>query len=129
MHLHAALITSLTVLLMFVTGILVGRARGKYQITAPATSGHPDFDRVFRAQMNTLEQAVIFLPVLWLASLYANEAYATYFGFAWLLGRILYVAGYIKEAGKRGMGFMVSLLAFAGLFSMSLWAIAAQLFG
>ena len=76
MHLHAALITALNVLLIAFAMYLVGRARGRFQIQAPATTGNVDFERVFRAHQNTLEQTVMFLPVLWLATLYYNEQYA-----------------------------------------------------
>ena len=31
---------------------LVGRARGRYGIKAPATVGNPDFERVYRVQQN-----------------------------------------------------------------------------
>ena len=37
---------------------LVGRMRIKHNILAPATTGHPEFDRAFRVQMNTLERSV-----------------------------------------------------------------------
>jgi glutathione S-transferase len=127
MHLQAALITALSVVVIFIAMFLVGRARGKYQVKAPATSGHPDFDRAFRAHQNTLEQAVMFLPVLWLATLYSNEQYAAYFGYAWLIGRLWYVLGYIREAGKRSMGFLISFLAFVALLVMSFWGVISKM--
>lgn len=82
MHLQAALITALTVVIISIAMYFVGRARGKFQIKAPATSGHPDFDRAFRAHQNTLEQTVMFLPLLWLATIYCHEQYAAYLGYA-----------------------------------------------
>lgn len=123
MHLHAALITALTAIVLAFATFLVGRARGKTGIKAPATTGHPDFERAFRAHMNTLEQAVIFLPVLWLASIYSKENIASYLGYAWIVGRVWYIVGYVKEADKRSMGFLVSALCFLGLLGMSLWGI------
>ncbi len=39
----------------------VGQARGKYDVEAPATSGHEIFDRVFRVHQNTLEQLITFI--------------------------------------------------------------------
>ena len=123
MHLHAALITALTTLVLVFATFLVGRARGKYDIKVPATTGHPDFERAFRAHMNTLEQAVIFLPVLWLATIYSNENIAGYLGYAWIVGRLWYIVGYIKEADKRSMGFLLSVLCFFVLLAMSLWGI------
>jgi len=127
MHLHAALITALTTIVLFFAMILVGRARGKTGIKPPATIGHPDFERAFRAHMNTLEQAVVFLPVLWLASIYSNESVAGYLGYGWIVGRLWYIVGYIKEADKRSMGFLVSFLCFLGLLVMSLWGIGRAL--
>ena len=127
MHLQAALITALTVVIISIAMFFVGRARGKYQIHAPATSGHPDFDRAFRAHQNTLEQTVMFLPLLWLATMYCNEQYAAYLGYAWLVGRAWYLYGYIAEAGNRGTGFMISSIAMIVLLVMSLWGIISQM--
>ena len=59
---YTALVTLLAVLLYFYTGILVAKARGKFGVKAPATSGNADFERVFRVQKNTLEWMPIFLP-------------------------------------------------------------------
>ena len=55
-----ALAVLLTVLLAIWTMVLVGRARQRHCIKAPATTGNPDFERVFRVQMNTLEATVAF---------------------------------------------------------------------
>ncbi len=127
MHLQAALITALTVVVITIAMYFVGRARGKYQIHAPAITGHPDFERAFRAHQNTLEQTVMFLPLLWLATIYSNEQYAAYLGYAWLIGRLWYVFGYIADAKKRGMGFMVGALALIALLVMSFWGIISQM--
>jgi glutathione S-transferase len=127
MHLQAALITALTVVIISIAMYFVGRARGKYQIHAPAITGHPDFERAFRAHQNTLEQTVMFLPLLWLASIYSHEQYAAYLGYAWLAGRLWYVFGYIADAGKRSMGFMISALAMIVLLVMSFWGIISRM--
>jgi uncharacterized MAPEG superfamily protein len=127
MYLQAALITALTTIVITIAMYFVGRARGKYQIKAPAITGHPDFERAFRAHQNTLEQAIMFLPLLWLASIYCNEQYAAYLGYAWLLGRMWYVFGYIAEAGKRSMGFTIGAIAQLGLLGMSLWGIISKM--
>jgi glutathione S-transferase len=62
MYHFTALVTLLAVLVYFYSSILVSRARGKFGVKLPAISGNPDFERVFRAQMNTLEWLPIFLP-------------------------------------------------------------------
>lgn len=127
MYLQAALITALTTILIIVAMYFVGRARGKYQIHAPAITGHPAFERAFRAHQNTLEQTIVFLPVLWLATIYCNEQYAAYLGYVWLVGRLWYVFGYIADAGKRSMGFMIGAMAFLLLLGMSLWGIVGKM--
>lgn len=127
MHLQAALITALTVVVIAIAMFFVGRARGKYQIHAPAITGHPDFERAFRAHQNTLEQTMMFLPLLWLATMYSNEQYAAYLGYAWLVGRLWYVFGYIADAKKRSMGFLISTIAQIILMVMSFWGIIGKM--
>ena len=63
-----ALVTLATLLLLFGCVWLVSAARGRHKVRAPATTGPEEFERAYRVQMNTLENAVIFLPALWLAS-------------------------------------------------------------
>lgn len=128
MHPQAALITALNVVIIALAMILVGRARGLYQIEAPAITGNIDFERAFRAHQNTLEQTVMFLPLLWLVTLYGNEQIAAWLGYAWLAGRLWYVFGYVQAADKRSMGFLVSMLASLGLLLMSFWAVLPKLF-
>jgi len=111
-----ALITCLAIALYFSTSILVSRARARYGIKAPATTGDPDFERVFRVQMNTLEWMPIFLPALWLFAIYLSDAVAAAIGLVWILGRTLYVVTYAKAANKRGPGFGIQ--AFSAL---TLW--------
>lgn len=127
MHLHAALITLLTVLLLALAVQLVGMARTKHKVHAPATTGHPDFERAFRAHQNTIEQAVMFLPALWVASVYGDEAIAAVLGYAWLVGRLWYLWGYIRPGGKRGGGFMLAILANLGLLVLAGWSLLPPL--
>jgi hypothetical protein len=50
-----ALVTCLAILFYFFTSIQVSKARVAFGIKVPAVAGNPDFERVFRVQMNTLE--------------------------------------------------------------------------
>src|SRR3546814_14865728 len=109
----SALNTRRAGVLMVGTAMLVGNARGTHGVKAPAPTGHPDFERAYRVQANTLEAAVAFLPALWIAGSYGSSRYAAMLGAAWLLGRVLYVTGYLKAAEKRGLGFMIAFLALA----------------
>ena len=106
-----AIVTCLAIAFYFFTTILVGKARVKFGIKAPAVSGNPDFERVFRVQMNTLEWLPIFLPALWLFAIYISDPWAAVFGLIWILGRILYLSGYSQAAEKRSMGFGIQAMA------------------
>jgi uncharacterized MAPEG superfamily protein len=114
-----ALVTLLTVLLLFGTMWVVGHARGKYGIKAPATSGHPAFERAYRVQMNTLEQTVMFLPTLWLAANYGFGGWAGIAGLVWLVGRAWYALAYLKDPAKRGPGFGLGMLGWIALLVMA----------
>jgi len=114
-----ALVTLLTVLLLFGTMWAVGRARDKYSIKAPAISGDPAFERAYRVQMNTLESTVMFLPTLWLAANYGFSGWAGVAGLIWLVGRVWYALAYLKEAGKRGPGFVVGMIGWAAALVMA----------
>ena len=105
------LVTVAALLLYFYMGMRIGAARGKHKIPAPATTGHPEFERVFRVQMNTLEWLPIFLPALWIAAYYWDARIVAAVGVVWIIGRFMYMEGYIAEAGKRSMGFMVQGIA------------------
>ncbi len=121
------LITLLTVFLMLWTGARVAMGRAKYGIKAPATTGNPDFERIFRVQMNTLENVAMFLPSLWLFGLYVSGLWAAVAGVVWLFGRVWYVLGYSAEASKRGPGFGIGSLALVILAVGALIGVVMQL--
>src|SRR3974390_1220267 len=104
---YTALVTLLAIALYFYTGLQVAKARAKFGVQAPATTGHPDFERVFRVQMNTLEWMPIFLPLLWLFAFFLKDWAAAVIGLVWLVGRVLYIQGYVRAAEDRHRGFMI----------------------
>ena len=106
-----ALVTCLAILTYFLFSFQVGKARETYGVKAPAVSGNPDFERIYRVQMNTLEWMPVFLPALWLFAIYVSDAIAAALGVVWIIGRILYMIGYAKAANKRGPGFGIQALA------------------
>lgn len=124
MNATLALITLATVLLMAATVFLVGRARGRYGVKAPATTGHEGFERALRVQMNTQEAALMFLPSLWVAAAFGAAWISAALGAAWLVGRIWYAVAYANPAGNRGPGFLIGMVALLGLILQALWGIA-----
>lgn len=85
----------------------VGRARSTYNVPAPAVTGDPGFERVFRAQQNGVEQMILFLPLLALAAHVWGDSIAAIYGAIWCVGRILYTVTYSRGA-NRSAGFMLS---------------------
>src|SRR5277367_2356387 len=118
----SAAVTVFAVLVGLYTMILVGRMRGKHGVHAPAVTGAPEFERAFRVQMNTLEQLVLFLPLLWLATIYpvVSGYLAPGLGLIWLIGRVLYSSGYLADPAKRSFGFNIGAAAVLGLLVISI---------
>ena len=108
MH-YTPFVAVLSVLLFFVLTALVGRARGQFKVDAPATTGHPDFERRFRVQQNTLEQMMLYLPSLWIFGSMVSDMWAAGLGVVWIIGRVVYAQAYYKEANMRGTGFIISI--------------------
>ena len=122
-ELVSAVITIVAILFYFWTGLNVGRMRGKHGVNAPAMTGDPEFERAVRVQMNTLEWFVIFLPLLWLATIYFSPSMTMVYlswlpavlGVLWIVGRVMYMSGYMVAANKRSTGFLIAGVAIIGL--------------
>jgi uncharacterized MAPEG superfamily protein len=111
----------LALLEFVVFGMLVGRARGRYGVNAPAVSGHEIFDRYFRVHYNTMEMLVAFLPAIWLFGLYVSPQWGAALGLVYLVGRILYLRSYVADPRKRDIGFGLSALPIVALLLGALW--------
>lgn len=106
-----AVVTALALIQCYVFGALVGRARGRHGIKAPATTGDPVFERYFRAHQNELENLVLTLPALWLFGYYVNAWTAALLGLVYIAGRNQYFRDYVADPAKRGRGFTLGILA------------------
>lgn len=108
MH-YVQVVAVLAVLQYLLFGALVGRARTRCGVKAPATTGNEEFERIYRIHMNTLEQLVAFLPVLWVASLYWPDAWVAGIGVIYLVGRFAYRRLYLADPAKRAPGFLLTV--------------------
>jgi glutathione S-transferase len=116
----AALDTVLAVLLTFGLGGYVGHLRHKLKVEPPATTGHPQFERAFRAHANTVENLVLVLPLLWVASVFYGGQIPFWLGLIWVVSRIVYAIGYAQTDTRwRGAGGGIGLLALLGLLALS----------
>lgn len=108
---YATIIALLALIEYLYFGAQVGGARGRTGIAAPAVTGDPAFERVYRAHQNTLEQLIIFLPALFATAYYTSELFAVTAGVAFLVGRALYFRTYTADAEKRGPGMLITAAA------------------
>lgn len=118
---YVHIVAVLAVLQFFLFGILVGRARRRYGIPAPATSGNEQFERAFRVHMNTLEQLVGFLPALLIASVYWPDALVAAVGAVYLVGRFVYRHLYVADPAKRRPGFALTVAPTFILAAAAIW--------
>jgi glutathione S-transferase len=115
---YTAIVTLVAIALYFFLATRVAVARVKFGIKHPATTGNPDFERIFRVHVNTLEWMPTFLVPLWLCAIYLSDVGAAVLGLVWVAGRVVYYAEYRQAAEKRLPGFFIQtsvcLLLFIG---------------
>jgi glutathione S-transferase len=121
-ELLSAAVAVLAVLFIAYTFVNVGKARGSTKIDAPAVTGHPTLERAYRVQLNTVEQAIMFFPLLLIATRYFHSLgwLPAAFGLVWVVGRFVYLQGYMSAPAKRSAGFMISLAGTVGLLILSI---------
>jgi len=128
-HSWVTIVTLLSLLVYVWMMMRVGGARRRSGINAPAMTGHDDLERNIRVHINTLEWLPIYLPSLWLFALYWNDMVAAALGGVWIIGRILYALGYVKDPSKRELGFVIQALATAvllfGALGRAVWVLVA----
>ncbi|KPN71962.1 MAPEG family protein [Neisseria sp. 83E34] len=104
------IVALLALIQYFFFGFMVGRARSKYGIHAPAVSGNEHFERALRIQQNTLEQLVVFLPALFIAAVYWSEGIIALIGVVYLVGRFVYWRAYTADPQTRAIGFLLTVI-------------------
>jgi glutathione S-transferase len=126
---YTAIVTLLAIAFYSFLATRVAAARGKFNVSLPATAGNPDFERIFRVHMNTLEWMPTFLVPLWLCAIYLSDTAAAVLGLVWIAGRAWYFVGYSRAVEKRLPGFFVQAMACLLLFIGAAAGIVMRLAG
>ncbi|SJZ92741.1 MAPEG family protein [Enhydrobacter aerosaccus] len=106
-----AIVTLLSGFTCFGMAITVARTHSRTGILAPRMTGDPQLERAVRAHSNTLEWMPIFLPAMWLFAFYWSPLWASILGAVWIVGRLIYFAGYLAAPEKRFPGFFIQTVA------------------
>jgi hypothetical protein len=117
------LVVALALVQFFFFGALVGNARTKFGVKAPAITGHEMFERLYRVQMNTLELLVVFVPTLYMAARYWSPAMVAGVGAMFIVGRFIYWRAYVKDPASRSLGFGLSAFPMLALLLAALFGV------
>lgn len=125
-----AIVTVLALLQFFWLALQVARARTRYGIAAPATTGNELFERHFRVHVNTLEQLLLFLPTLWIFAVYISPLWAAALGVVFIIGRAVYAVSYVRDPKGRSLGFALTALpGFIMMAGILIWGVRAIVVG
>ncbi len=113
-------VTLVALLLTILMAIFVSRSRRTNGVPPPAMGGNAEVDRALRVHGNMVEAMIIFLPSLWLATIYFAGWIPGLLGIVWLIGRALYWPGYMKDPAKRLPGFIIAQIASIALILLAI---------
>lgn len=120
MYTYTILATALISLLLFVFSWRVGQARGRHKIDAPAMTGHEELERAIRVHGNSVEQAVMFLPLMWTTAWLMGDVHGGAIGLVFIIGRLIYARAYMAGASRMA-GMMTGMVAIGYGFAVTVW--------
>jgi len=78
------------------------------------------FERMYRVQVNTMENMVAFLPALFVAGKYGSPVLVGPIGLVYIIGRFVYWRAYVNNPATRTTGFLTSIIPTFVLIVISL---------
>jgi glutathione S-transferase len=76
--------------------------------------------------MNTLEQLIVLLPVMWIFASFVSPIWAAVGGAVFIIGRAVYAVAYIGDPRRRALGFSLSALpVLLMMLGILIWGVRA----
>ena len=113
----SALVTVSTSLLIFFLAFKVWMTRQKHKSPAYKATDSKEVLIANRIHMNTLEISVVYLPILWVATVFSSANLAGLLGIVWFISRVWYAVAYSQKPKKREIPFILGV-ACIGLTSL-----------
>lgn len=117
----AVLLIMLALIQYMVIAMIVASTRDKYGVHAPNTVGNPIWERLYRMQMNTMEQLIIFIPSVLAFAYFISSKWVLLPGITYLIGRLIYYRLYYKNANR--------IVGFSMTFASNIALVAGSLIG
>ncbi|XP_028315594.1 leukotriene C4 synthase-like [Gouania willdenowi] len=96
-----AAVTVLAVLQQVYFSLQVIYARRRFRVSPPVTVGPPQFDRIYRAQVNCSEYFPLFITLMWISGVFLSPVVSSVCGLLYLFSRLMYFWGYSRSADRR----------------------------
>lgn len=93
---------------MFFITARAGALRGKHDIVPPKMVGNDEYEIAYRIQGNSVEQLLMFMPIMWIAAYALGDIWGGAAGLVWLIGRFVYAGAMRSDPSKRGTGMVIT---------------------
>lgn len=118
-YIHLVIVAAFIQFIVY--GMRVSALRSKHGVKAPMQTGHPEFERMNRVHLNTLEQLVVWTPLMMLAGQYRDPRQVALIGLLFLVGREVYRVRYLADPRSRTLGFAIGGASTALLLVIVIW--------
>lgn len=119
----AGLVTLFSSLTTFLLAFNVGQMRRKHKANVLEKTKAKEVIVANRAHMNMVEMSVVYLPILWVASVFGPTTIAGIVGAVWLGSRVWYSLAYLKDPSLRTVPFVLGVACTAVTVLLALYGI------
>ena len=96
-----ALVTLVAIVQVMAFQWRVGKGRNAFNVPGPLTTGPDPWERLYRVHLNTVENLVMFFPLLWLCAAFLHPWAAATLGLAFVVARGWYSSLYVADPSTR----------------------------